>query len=160
MSRFYNLTVHTSVSNRIRKIISCSASHKFPNTGHVDKSTVMRSDIGHVQLLEIIPTFIPPTNTSSGESRPQHLHCESAQYLSTVHIRGITSGTTLDFLRTSAFWAPPNSANTAATLFPLASLMAPSRFPAYPPITRPGTLAVMKPKPAPHAAPSQAHRGR
>lgn len=38
--------------------------------------------------------------------------------------------------------------------------MAPSRLPAYAPTTRPGTLAVINPRPAPHAAPNQVHNGR
>jgi hypothetical protein len=62
--------------------------------------------------------------------------------------------------RTSTFCGVPNSVNTAATLLPFASRMAPSRLPAYAPTTRPGTLAVINPRPAPHAAPNQVHNGR
>ena len=60
---------------------------------------------------------------------------------------------------TSAFWLPPSCANTAATLFPFASLIAPRRFPAYAPTISPGMFAMMKPRPAPQMAPSQAHHG-
>lgn len=37
--------------------------------------------------------------------------------------------------------------------------MAPSRLPAYAPTMSPGTLATMKPSPAPHIAPAHAHQG-
>lgn len=61
--------------------------------------------------------------------------------------------------RTSAFWDPPSSENTAATLLPFASLIAPSLLPAYAPTINPGTFATMNPRPAPHTAPVQAHQG-
>ena len=48
---------------------------------------------------------------------------------------------------TSAFWVAPSSENTAATLLPLASRIAPTRLPAKAPSTKPGTLATMKPRP-------------
>jgi hypothetical protein len=55
---------------------------------------------------------------------------------------------------TSAFWSPPSCENTAATLLPFASRIAPSRFPPYAPNMRPGRLAMINPRPAPDAAPT------
>lgn len=61
--------------------------------------------------------------------------------------------------QTSAFWLPPSCEKTAATLFPLASRIAPRRFPAYPPTSNPGIFAMMKPSPAPKIAPSHVQKG-
>ena len=61
--------------------------------------------------------------------------------------------------RICALSLPPSSPNTAATLLPFASRIAPNLLPAYAPTMRPGTFATMNPMPAPQTPPVQDHQG-
>lgn len=94
-------------------------------------------------------------NCARGSSK--YLRSECAEYLGEYLIKGRTL---MDYVEhTSAFWLPANSENTAATLLPFASRIAPRRLPAYAPTIRPGILATMKPRPAPQREPVQVHHG-